>query len=434
MKLKIFSVLILLSVFGFGQFDDDLMDAFFDTLEQNDKFNGSVAINIKGETVYKRAIGFADFETKTKNNNETEFRIGSISKSFTATLTMIAVDEGKIKIDGTIEKYFPTVKNSDKITVDMLLKHRTGIFNITADSTYQNWKTQPKSEKEIIKIISGYDSNFEPGAYFEYSNSNYVLLSFLLEKLYKMSFLEILNQKIIQPLNLERTRFGGKINLNNNEAYSYQYTGDWLKSSEADLSILMGAGGIISTSGDITKFGEALFNGKLVSAESLELMKKTQDGYGYGMFLMPFYDKTGYGHTGGIDNFSSVWGYFPDGEVSFAITSNGADFNNNDIAIAILSVVYGRKLELPKFKQKEGEVIPGYTGIFSNGQLGMDIEITEKDGNYFAQATGQSAFPIEKKSDTEFRFDMAGIVIEFNPDLKSFTMKQGGGEFIFVKQ
>lgn len=434
MKFKLFFLFTFSVIFSNAQFDTDLMDAYFDTLEQNDKFNGSVAVSIDGEQVYKRALGFADFENKIKNDNETIYRIGSISKTFTAALMMMAVDEGKITTDEKLSKYFPTVKNADEITVDMLLKHRSGIANITADPAYLKWNTQPKSEKELLSIISAYESEFEPGTNYDYSNSNYILLSFILEKLYKKSFSDLLNEKIVKPLNLSRTRFGGKINTKNNEAHSYHYTGSWIKSAETDMSVPMGAGGIVSTPTDLIAFGEALFSGKLVSEKRLELMKTTQDGYGYGIFQMPFYGKTGFGHTGGIDDFSSVWSYFSDGKVSIAIFSNGSDFNNNNIAIAMLSVAYEREIELPKFRQSEAAVVPGYTGIFSNGMLGMEIEITEKDGQYLAQASGQSAFPLEKKSDTEFRFDMAGIVIEFNPGLKSFTLKQGGGEFVFVKQ
>lgn len=415
-------------------FDEDLLDAYFDILEENDKFNGSVVIAKDGEIIYQKSIGFADYENKRKNNTETAFRIGSISETFTATMMMQAVDEGKITTEETINKYFPMVKNSDKITIDMLLSHRSGIFNFTQDSTYLSWNSQPKTEKELIQIISDYPSNFEPGAKFEYSNSNYILLSIILEKLYQKSYGELLNEKIIIPLNLKRTFFGGKINPANNEAYSYKYTGKWEKSSETDMSIPLGAGGIASTPKDLITFGEALFKGELISNQSFAKMTHFRDAFGYGLFYMPFYDKEGLGHTGGIDGFSSSWGYFGKDRISLALTSNGSNFNDNNIAIAILSALYGKEFKVPIFWKSEGKVLPDYTGIFRNRQLNMEIEIKEQNGNYTAQATGQMPFPLEKKSDAEFGFDMAGIVIEFNPDLKSFKLKQGGGEFVFIKE
>ena len=434
MKFKLFSVLLFFTSVLFAQIDDDLMDAYFDTLEQNDKYNGSVAISIDGVIVYKRAIGYANIENQIKNNEETKFKIGSISKTFTATLIMMAVEEGKIELNQSINDFFPTIKNADKITVDMLLSHRSGIYNFTSDPKYLDWNINPKTEKDLVKIISDYQSEFEPGTKFSYSNSNFVLLSYLLEKIYEKSYSEILTEKICKPFKLKNTYFGNKINIENNEANSYQYKGEWIKASETDTSIPMGAGGISSTPEDLILFGNSLFNGEIVSNESLEKMKTLRDAAGYGLFYIPFYDKQGFGHSGGIDNFSSVWAYFPDRKVSIAITTNGSDFSDNNILVAMLSIAYDKNIDLPKFRQSDTEVVPGYTGIFSSGYLGMEIEITEKDGNYFAQASGQPAFPIEKKSDTEFSFDLAGIVIEFDPNLKSFILKQGGGEFIFVKQ
>ncbi|MFA5619786.1 MAG: serine hydrolase domain-containing protein [Weeksellaceae bacterium] len=434
MKFKYFFLFIISSVSLFAQIDDFKLDAYFDVLEENDKFNGSVAVAQDGEIIYQRAIGFADYEAQRKNNPETLFRIGSISKTYTATMIMMAVEEGKINTEQTIADYFPTIKNADKITIDQLLSHRSGIKNFTSDPDYLNWNTHAKSEKEMIEIIAGYDSNFEPGTTFEYSNSNYLLLSFLLEKIYKKSFSEILNEKIIQPLHLKKTKFERKIKPTDNEAYSYQYNGEWVKSTETDMLIPMGAGGLSATPTDVILFGEALFNGKIVSPESLEKMKTLRDAYGYALFYFPFYEKEGLGHTGGIDNFSSSWVYFEEDKISVAITSNASDFNMNNLTIALLSAAFAKEFDLPIFEQSTGEVTPGYTGKFGNGQLGMKIEITETDGNYFAQASGQGAFPLEKISETEFRFDLAGIVIEFNPDLKSFILKQGGGEFIFVKE
>ena len=106
------------------------------------------------------------------------------------------------------------------------------------------------------------------------------------------------------------------------------------------MSVPLGAGAIVSTPIDLVKFSNALFNGKLLKAESLEKMKTIKDGYGMGLFQIPFYDKVSYGHTGGIDGFTSVFSHFDDNNVSYALTSNGSDFNNNNISIAVLRAVF----------------------------------------------------------------------------------------------
>jgi len=416
-----------------AQFNKAQLDTFFDTLEKNQKFNGSVALSENGKIIYERSLGFADFETKTQNNADTKFRIGSISKTFTAALILKAEEEGKLNLEQKIDLYFPTIKNANKITIENLLNHRSGIHSFTDDSSYLEWNTQPKTKEELIALISNYNADFEPDSKADYSNSNYVLLSFILEEIYGKSYAEILNEKIIQPLGLKNTKFGGEIKVSNKEANSYKFEGNWVKESETDTSIPMGAGGIISTPENLIKFGESLFDGKLISENSVLKMKEIKDGFGLGLFTFPFNDKKAWGHTGGIDGFSSMWGYFPNEKVSMAIISNGTDFNNNDIAIAMLSAVFNVPIKIPSFTNPEN-VVPGYTGVFSNSQLGMKITVTENEGTYFAQAEGQSAFPLEKLNEFDFKFDLAGIQIQFAEDLKSFTLLQGGGKFLFLKE
>src|SRR5690606_9402594 len=296
-----------------AQFNQSKLNEFFDALEQNDKLNGAVALSQNGNIIYERSVGCADVENNLKINNQTLFRIGSISKTYTATLIMMAVEENEISIDQNIEKFFPQLEKAENISIEMLLNHRSGIFNITADPTYLTWNTQPQTKADLLSKISNYKRNFEPGLQMEYSNSNYILLTFILEDIYQKSYAEIIDEKIVKPLNLNRTKLGGKINTSNNEANSYQLKGStWVKFSEGDLSIPLGAGAISSTPKEMIQFGEALFNEKLVSSKTLDQMRKLNDGFGYGLISFPFNDKRSLGHTGGIDQFSSMWGYFPE--------------------------------------------------------------------------------------------------------------------------
>lgn len=417
-----------------AQFNEKQLNEFFDVLEQHDKFNGSVALSKNGNLIYKRSLGFADFENSLKNNDETLFRIGSISKTYTAALIMLAVEENKISIDQTIDKFFPQIKKADQINIEMLLNHRSGIFNITADPTYLDWNTQAHSKNDLMELIANYEMNFEPGEKFEYSNSNYVLLTFILEEIYQKNYAQLIDDKIAKVLNFNRTKMGDKIDSSNNEANSYQFKGQtWVKFNESDLSIPLGAGGISSTPTEVIEFGEALFNEKLVSSKTLEQMIDLNDGYGYGFIGLPFNDKLSFGHTGGIDQFASMWGYFPEEKVSYAIVSNGSNFPINDVAIALLSSIFDVEINIPTFKSSD-EIEAGMCGTFYNGQIGMRIQIGEHEGQIFAQATGQMPFPLEKVSETLYTFEMGGIAIEYAEDLKSFTLKQGGGEFVFNKE
>src|SRR5690606_31662976 len=144
---------------------------------------------------------------------------------FTAVLVLKAVENNKLELATTIEKWFPTIPNADKITVKQLLNHRSGIHNFTDDSDYLNWNTQRKTEKEMIGIISKGGSDFTPDSKAEYSNSNYVLLTYIVEKAFSESFSELLNKYIVKPVGLTNTYVFGKVDTSLNEAKSYNYIG-----------------------------------------------------------------------------------------------------------------------------------------------------------------------------------------------------------------
>ena len=439
MKKQFLSILLLVVTIQLGcsqDFDRTKLDNFFQALEANDKFMGSVALSKNEELVYTKAIGYADIETKTKPNERTKYRIGSITKTFTAVLTLKAVEEEKIELSETIDNYFTAIPNSEIISISQLLSHRSGIHSFTANEDYLNWNTEKKSEEDLVELITNDGSDFEPGTKFEYSNSNYVLLTFILQKIYKKDYSQILEEKIIKPIDLKDTYFGKKTSLTDNECYSYKYQGDWKKESETDMSIPLGAGAIVSTPTDLTKFADALFNAELVSAKKIELMKTLKDNYGMGLFRVPFYDKFGYGHNGGIDGFTAVMYHFSDDNTSMAFTSNGSNFDNNQISIALLSAAYNKPFEIPSFTYYEvtTEDLDKYLGVYSSKDIPLKITITKTDKTLIAQATGQSSFALEAADKDKFKFDQAGIVMEFNPSDKSMVLKQGGGTFNYTKE
>src|SRR5690606_16847163 len=128
--------------------------------------------------------GFADLENKVEATEKSKYRIGSISKSFTAVLVMKAHEDKLLNLNQTIDKWFPTIKNAQKISLNHLLSHRSGIHNFTNDADYLTWNTRAKSQKEMVDIIANGGSDFEPDSKAAYSNSNYVLLSYILEQTY----------------------------------------------------------------------------------------------------------------------------------------------------------------------------------------------------------------------------------------------------------
>jgi D-alanyl-D-alanine carboxypeptidase len=439
MKKKLLTLLLVATVgqTGFAQqIDKAKLDNYFNALEANNKFMGSVAVSRDGAVIYSKAVGFADVENKVKADETSKYRIGSISKTFTSVLILKAVEENKLDLNQTIDKFFPTLKNAGKITIKHLLGHRSGIHNFTNDKDYLTWNTQAKTEKEMVAIITKGGSDFEPDSKADYSNSNYVLLTYILEKTFKKPYGELLQKYISKPLGLQNTYVFGKINVDKHEAKSYTFAGSWKIEPKTDFSIPLGAGGIISTAADLTKFSDALFGGKLLKSESVMLMKDIKDGFGLGLFKSPFYDKSSYGHTGGIDGFRSVIGFFSDGNISYALVSNGTNFNTNNISIAVLSAVYDKSYELPVFSnyKVDAKDLDAYLGVYSAKDFPLKITITKDNEVLMAQATGQASFPLEATEKDKFKFEQAGVVFEFNPAQKNMVFKQGGQQFTLTKE
>ncbi|TDE04814.1 serine hydrolase domain-containing protein [Flavobacterium sandaracinum] len=412
------------------------LDSLFQILEAKDKFMGSIAVSQNGTLLYSKSIGMDDIESNKKTSNLSKYRVGSISKMFTSALVFKAIEEKKLSLNQTIETFFPTIENANKITVGNLLNHRSGIYNFTNAPEYMNYNTQPKTEKEMVEIITKGKSIFEPNSKADYSNSNYVLLSYILEKTYKKPFKAILNDKIVKPLGLKNTYVGSKINIQNNESNSYSFSEKWTKEPETDMSIPMGAGAIVSNPQDLTLFIEKLFANAIISESSLKQMTTLQDNYGMGIFQYPFYEKKSFGHTGGIDEFRSTLSYFPEDKIAVALTSNGRTYENNDIMIAALSAYNNKPFTIPNFKTVtiKTEDLDPYLGEYSDVGFPMKITITKQDTKLFAQATGQSAFPLEATEKDTFEFKMAGIQLEFKPNEKQMILKQGGGKFTLTKK
>jgi CubicO group peptidase (beta-lactamase class C family) len=188
---------------------------------------------------------------------------------------------------------------------------------------------------------------------------------------------------IVTPIGLTNTYVFGQINTNNGECKSYSYTGSWKLESETHFTVPLGAGAITSTPSDLTKFADALFGGKLLTNESLEIMKTIVDNHGIGLFEVSFDKHRGYGHTGGIDGFVSVYSHFADRKISYALISNGRNnIKNKDVSKVVLSAVYGLPYEIPIFTTytPAPEVLDQYVGIYAAKKEKIKITIT-KEGN-----------------------------------------------------
>jgi CubicO group peptidase (beta-lactamase class C family) len=418
--------------------DKGKLDQFFNRLAEKNKAMGSLTVTKEGDIFYSRAIGYSQIDSTEKKqvSAATRYRIGSITKMFTAAMIFQLVEENKLKLSDTLDKFFPQIPNAQKITLAQMLGHRSGIFNVTENPDFRSFKTQAKTRDEMVAIIAKAKPAFEPGEKAQYSNSNYVLLGYIVEKAGGRSYEDALKQRITSKIGLRDTYLGtGYSEASKNEGSSYSFISDWKQETETHLSIPGGAGAIVSTPNDLTKFIQALFDGKIVSKESLEQMKP-KDQFGMGINVYPIGGKTFYGHGGGIDGFRSLLVYLPEEKLSLAYTSNGVNYPFNDIVSGVFDIYWNKPFEIPTFETVavSPEVLDKYVGVYSSPEVSFKLTITRDKSTLVAQPTGQPAFPLEASAENKFKLESRGVVLEFDAAKTQLTFKRGGREVLFTKE
>jgi CubicO group peptidase (beta-lactamase class C family) len=300
-----------------------------------------------------------------------------------------------------------------------------------------NRAVHPWTQEKLLDTINAQVSDFEPGTSFSYSNSGYILITMMLEKIWEKPYEQLLHKWILKPARLKETTYGKIPDPASNMALSFRMVfGKWVAQPMTDPSIPLGAGSITSTPADICRFADKLFTGKLIRPESLAEMTKWQQNIGAGLFRFPFGETWAAGHTGGVDAYLSVYGHFRDDGLSFAITSNATNMVLNDVTIALLSAAFNKPFELPDFSrvQLSDEELDRYVGVYATKQFPLKLTFSRKNGNLVCQATGQMPFTLTAHGEHRFSFERAGIEVRFDPDNNRLQFQQSGGRYTFTKE
>jgi CubicO group peptidase (beta-lactamase class C family) len=445
MKIKVsFATLLTLALFtaGYAQTPDKAkLDQFFDRLAEKNKAMGSLTIAKDGAVLYTRAIGYSQINGTEKKplTAANRYRIGSITKMFTAAIILQLAEEGKLKLTDTLDKFFPQVPNAQKITIAQILAHRSGIHDIFGDRNLRpSPKTNPITKDELLTLIAEGKPDFEPDAKHSYSNSGYTLLGLIIEKITGKPYGEALVERITLKIGLKDTYIAiGNIDVNKNESLTYRNLGgDWKQEPETHPSILFGAGSVVSTPNDLAKFIQALFDLKLISQQSLASMKTIRDGDGLGMEPFTFDGKTFYGHTGGADNYGAWLAYLPEEKLAVAYTTNAKVYPVVNIVSGVIDIYYNKPFQIPAFDTIEvrPEVLDKYVGVYSNPEAPVKFTVTRDGATLYVQPTGQSAAPLEATAADKFKIDPPGIVFEFDAEKNQMIIKRRSGERVFTKE
>ena len=415
------------------------LDSIFDAKEIDNKFMGTLSIFKNNKEIYSRSTGYSDIENNIKSNSNTKYRIASISKTFTSVLIMQLIEEGKLTLDTKLSTFKPQVKLAEQITIEQLLSHRSGIYNYTDLKDYRSWMETPMSDEELIDKINKKGRRFKPNKKFEYSNSNYFLLSLIIEIIEEESFNKVLDNKIIKPFKLSQTYCCENIK-NDETAKSYYMEGDlWKEASDTDLRISSGSGGLISTSKDVNKFFNLLSNHKIISEESLDKMTNnlTNGDYGFGLMKVEFFDKTGFGHDGRIDGFISNAFIFPNDNLSITYLSNVFGWDIRTLYVEIMGYnfktdyVDNNKYSTLKLTKED---LSHFEGVYTKRK--RTLKITEKNSVLILNiheipSVNFALTPITKN---RFKNEIMGIEIEFYKNEKFILVFHKGDEIKLKKR
>ena len=303
-------------------FDKSKMDSLFLSVARHEKGMGSISLFEHEKEIYQFSFGYADRKSRLKPTKNTKYRIGSVTKTFTATIIMQLIAEGKLSLQTTLSTYFPDIPHAKQITVEQLLKHRSGL----TDKKYLIWEMYGKDFKLLKKPA--------------YANVNYVLLSEIAERIEKSGFGVILSARIFGPCNLKNTFYGNLPDSIKDEAKSYYFSSGWKLVDPSDLRSPAGAGAIVSTPTDLNTFLFQLFSGKLVPPNALAEMEKTMDGYGSGMMQIQYGDKIAFSHAGQIDGFQSRAVFFKAENFAISYCFNGVAMPLDKVLIEVLSIYF----------------------------------------------------------------------------------------------
>jgi CubicO group peptidase (beta-lactamase class C family) len=323
------------------------------------QFNGAALVAENGKIVYKGAFGPANMEWNIPNTPDTKFRLGSITKQFTATVVMQLVEQGKIKLDARLSDYLPDYRKDtgSKVTIHHLLTHTSGIPSYTSQpGFFENVSRNPYKVDEFVKKYASGDLEFEPGSKYTYNNSGYFLLGAIIEHVTGKPYEQVLKENIFDALGMKNTGYDHHGTILPKRATGYSKTPDgYANAGYLDMSIPYAAGSLYSTVEDLYLWDQALYTDKLLSAQSQALMYKPfLDNYAYGWVVTNASFKQNdqpvqvISHNGGINGFTTTIVRFPKEKNLIVMLDNTGSEYLDRLSDSIAKILYNQPYEPPK--------------------------------------------------------------------------------------
>lgn len=432
--LVLFSVIFSYSLCSVAQPVKDKLEHLMDGFAKDGNFNGTVLVARKGAVLLEKGYGYLNIEKQIKNDENSIYRIGQATEALTAEVILQLDSKGQLGLDEKIIKYIPGFPDGQKISIKNLLTHTSGIDNYIPDTRIQkNNVCRPINMAAFIEAYQNKPLLFEPGTKYAYTNADYILLGFIIEKISKVHYEDEMSFKIFTVCGMRHSGFDFYDLKDANKASGYDYTAD-NKFSEVrpagDTGILFAADAMYTTVGDLYKWHEALRWYKLLPKDWQELAYVPLKGqFALGWNINRMYNKRFMEHEGSYAGFTSCVLRQEDDDVFVAVLENKmqAGYANSNIAKDILKILYGPEPKKKDNKEPASEPdtdpsLKKYTGKFLfNTNYYLTFKLN--GDNLTVESPDEQPITLEAESATMFKTKGADVKIEFVPDQRGHMNK-----------
>jgi CubicO group peptidase (beta-lactamase class C family) len=395
-------------------------------------FSGAVLIARHGKVVFSGGYGDADIEHRIRNDTRTRFRIGSVTKPFTAILILKLQEEGVLAVTDPICKYLtPCPPQWAPLTIHHLLSHTSGIQNLNADEDMLVREAQPATRDEVFARFRDAPLRFPPGEKFEYSNSNYHVLAAIVENVTGQTLGDALAQRVLGPAGMTDSFMGSASAPTERVAIGYRPSDDGTLKPDApaDPAWLSAAGGVFSTAEDLLRLGEALKDERLLTEASKTLMwTPIQGDYGYGWSLPKpaamTLNRRVRMHSGRSQGYTACFVQFVDDDVTGIVLSNNVMADTCTIIKDLTAIVLGETYSIPIARRAikvDPSVLDRYAGRYHWSE-NYTLVVSREGDLLVARLDGlPDHYQLYPESSTQFFLKTIDVVAEFQTNRRGQT-------------
>lgn len=435
---KVFVLVAVLLIVHFSFAQGDKLDVLIDAYAKLHKFNGSALVAKNGTILLNKGYGYRNAADKVVNNEQTIFQLGSITKQFTSAVILKLQEEKKLSVSDKLSKYFPGYPKGDSITIEQLMTHTSGIYSYTNDPNFMaNEVTKPASREMMMALFRDKPFDFSPGTSWNYSNSGYSLLGYIIEAVTRKPYEQAVRKYIFTPLGMTHSGFDFA-NLKNKEKATGYFKLDDKETVAApvvDSTVSYSAGAVYSTTGDLYLWHKALQKNSILSESQQEkAYTPVKNKYGYGWVIDSTEGKRRVGHGGGIHGFVTNIARVPEDDICIILLSNASNPTLAEITKSIFAILYGKEYKLPAERTAvtlPEEKLKEYEGEYEI-RADLHVIISLKDGGLVAAPTGQRTDNLYAEKEDFFFSKSVDLQVGFTrndkKEIDGFILYQGGAK------